>query len=82
MSDFKPKFEEVKNIKLLDVENWSVIVSIKQNKNTETKEVYDEKICITQKKDLYLKWVWKVQKEYDTFFTIDEFKAIQSIELI
>lgn len=82
MSDFKSKFEEVKNIKLLDVENWSIIVSIKQNKNTETKEVYDEKICITQKKDLYLKWVWKVQKEYDTFLTIDEFKAIQSIELI
>lgn len=80
MSD-KSIFEQVKNEKLLDINEGKIIVSLKQNKNTETKEVYEERICITQKKDLYLKWVWKVQKEYDTYFTKEEFKAIQSLEL-
>lgn len=78
MANFVKKFEEIqrKNVLTLDLKNSIVLV---QNKNIETGEVYSPKILIIQKRELFLKDIGMVEKEYNNSYSIEDFKKLVEI---
>ena len=72
------KFETIKDERLFTINTW-FFINLEQIKNIENWKLYDEKIVLHKKSDLYLKWIGKVEKDFTTSFTIDEFKELKAL---